>query len=116
MKHWFAVLVMVVSCSSFADESTKSGIWSDVKDSLSQTWQSKDYELYIPVNTWHNRSYYSAEKIASFNEQPWGLGLGKYRLDVDGDWLDFPRFSRQLIMSEITKRKLNERHQIYRRV
>ena len=30
--------------------------------------------------------------------------------------LDFPRFSRQLIMSEITKRKLNERHQIYRRV
>ena len=32
------------------------------------------------------------------------------------DALDFPRFSRQLIMSEITKRKLNERHQIYRRV
>jgi catecholate siderophore receptor len=30
--------------------------------------------------------------------------------------MDFPRFSRQLIMSEITKRKLNERHQIYRRV
>ncbi len=30
--------------------------------------------------------------------------------------VDFPRFSRQLIMSEITKRKLNERHQIYRRV
>ena len=30
--------------------------------------------------------------------------------------LDFPRFSRQTIMSEITKRKLNERCQIYRRV
>ena len=30
--------------------------------------------------------------------------------------VDFPRFSRQLIMSEITKRKINERHQIYRRV
>ena len=86
MKHWLAVLVMVVSCSSFADESTKSGILSEVQDSLSQTWQSKEYELYIPVNTWHNRSYYSAEKIASFNEQPWGLGLGKYRLDADGDW------------------------------
>ena len=33
-----------------------------------------------------------------------------------GRFMDFPRFSRQLIMSEITKRKLNERHQIYRRV
>lgn len=35
---------------------------------------------------------------------------------LNSDILDFPRFSRQLIMSEITKRKLNERHQIYRRV
>ena len=34
----------------------------------------------------------------------------------NSEGLDFPRFSRQLIMSEITKRKLNERHQIYRRV
>jgi hypothetical protein len=30
--------------------------------------------------------------------------------------LDFPRFSRQLIMSGTTKRNLNERHQIYGRV
>ena len=30
--------------------------------------------------------------------------------------MDFPRISRQLTMSEINKRKLNERHQIYRRV
>ncbi|MDD4925379.1 MAG: calcium-binding protein [Methylotenera sp.] len=35
---------------------------------------------------------------------------------ITGTDLDFPRFSRQLIMSEITKRKLNERHQIYGRV
>ena len=80
------LLAMVVSTTSSAEEQTKSGIWSDVQDSLSQTWQSKYYELYIPVNTWHNRNYYSAEKIASYNEQPWGLGLGKYRLDAEGDW------------------------------
>ena len=30
--------------------------------------------------------------------------------------LDFPRFSRQKIMSEINQRKLNERHQIYSRI
>ena len=33
---------------------------------------------------------------------------------TDGGTVDFPRFSRQLIMSEITKKKLNEKHQIYR--
>jgi palmitoyl transferase len=55
-------------------------------DSLNKTWQSEDYELYVPVNVWHNRSYYSDEKIDSFNENPWGLGIGKYRFDEDGDW------------------------------
>ena len=83
MKHWFAIIALIASTTSFAEDST---ILSDVQDSLSQTWQSKDYELYIPVNTWHNRSYYTDEKIASYNEQPWGLGAGKYRLDADDDW------------------------------
>lgn len=38
------------------------------------------------MNTWHNRSFYTAKKIDEFNEQPWGLGIGKYRYDEDGDW------------------------------
>ena len=80
MKHWFAI---IASTTTYAENSN---ILSDVQDSLSQTWQSNDYELYIPVNTWHNRSYYTDEKIASYNEQPWGLGAGKYRLDADDDW------------------------------
>ena len=65
MKHWFAIIALIASTTSFAEDST---ILSDVQDSLSQTWQSKDYELYIPVNTWHNRSYYTDEKIASYEE------------------------------------------------
>ena len=60
--------------------------WLAVKTELSNTWQSPNSELYIPINTWHNRHYYSAEKIDGFNERPWGLGLGKYRYDEDGDW------------------------------
>jgi lipid IVA palmitoyltransferase len=42
--------------------------------------------LYIPINTWHNRNYYRKEGINGFNERPWGLGVGKYRYDADGDW------------------------------
>lgn len=86
MKYWFAVLAIMVSTTSFAEESVKPGMWSRVQDSLSQTWASENYELYIPVDTWHNRSYYTAEKIDSYNERPWGLGIGKYRFDDDGDW------------------------------
>lgn len=71
---------------AWAADPEKTTVLSIVQDTLSQTWQSKDYELYIPVNTWHNRAYYSAEKIDSYNEQPWGLGIGKYRFDKDGDW------------------------------
>jgi palmitoyl transferase len=72
-----------------AVDSADSGIWSRAQDSLSLTWQSSEYELYVPINTWHNRNYYSSEKIDGYNEHPWGLGLGKYRFDDDGDWNGF---------------------------
>lgn len=86
-QHLLMVFTMLlVSTTAFAEEPVKHGAWSFVQDTLSQTWQSTNYELYIPVNAWHNRSYYSAEKIDEFNEHPWGLGVGKYRFDDDGDW------------------------------
>ena len=85
MKYWFVVFLMSISTSSFGEESKKSSLWSDIQGSLSQTWQSKNYELFIPVNTWHNRSFYSTEKIASYNEEPWGLGMSKYRVDEAGN-------------------------------
>jgi palmitoyl transferase len=81
-----ALLLLSFSVNTYADSSENLNIWTKAKDSLSATWESQSYELYVPVNTWHNRSYYSAEKIASYNEQPWGLGVGKYRIDADGDW------------------------------
>jgi palmitoyl transferase len=61
-------------------------MWSDIKSTLSDTWDANSYEFYLPINTWHNRNYYSQEKINGYNEQPWGLGVGKYRYDEDGDW------------------------------
>ncbi len=88
--HWLsACLLLTMPAIAFADESSKTTIVAQAQKSLSKTWASSNYELYIPINTWHNRSFYSAEKIDSFNEQPWGLGLGKYRYDEDGDWNGF---------------------------
>lgn len=81
-----AFTMLLLSATAFAEEPVKHSAWSAVQDSLSQTWQSTNYDLYIPVNAWHNRHYYSAEKIDSYNEDPWGLGVGKHRFDDDGDW------------------------------
>ena len=69
-----------------AEESDKPSFYSHIKESVSRTWASEQTELYIPINTWHNRNSYSAEEIDRFNERPWGLGAGKYRYDEDGDW------------------------------
>lgn len=52
---------------------------------LYQTWAEGKNELYIPAYAWHNRYTYSQEKIDSYNENPWGGGLGKSFYDEDGD-------------------------------
>jgi len=69
-----------------ADEPASESAWSYVQKTFAQTWHTDNCELFIPINTWHNRHYYSSEKIDQYNEHPWGLGIGKYRYDADGDW------------------------------
>ena len=83
---FITIAMLLYSQNTVAEEAFKPSFFSHVEDTVSQTWQSPNIELYIPINTWHNRHYYSAEKINSFNERPWGLGVGKYRYDEDGDW------------------------------
>ena len=87
------LVCVIFLCSSLsfplitnADEGIFSRALSAVETELSQTWHSPGVELYIPINTWHNRNYYETEDIDDFNERPWGLGAGKYRYDEDGDW------------------------------
>ena len=88
--HWanfFVAFVMLFYVqNAMAEDANKTSFYSHIKDTVAQTWASQNTELYIPINTWHNRHYYSAEKIDGFNERPWGLGAGKYRYDEDGDW------------------------------
>ena len=62
------------------------GFWQRSWNNVETTWRSDRYELYIPAVTWHNRAFYDRDKIDEYNEQPWGLGLGRYRYDSDGNW------------------------------
>lgn len=89
MKHFLSAIALAALLSPLTTQAGKdspTSKWSYIKDNLSQTWAADNYELYIPINTWHNRSYYSSEKIHGYNEQPWGIGIGKYRFDNEGDW------------------------------
>jgi palmitoyl transferase len=86
---FFVITFAFFTYPALAESQADRGILARAQTSLSQTWQAQDYELYVPINTWHNRNYYSSEKVDSFNEQPWGLGVGKYRFDDDGDWNGF---------------------------
>ena len=51
---------------------------------LHQIWYKGKVELQVPAYAWHNRYYYSNHK--TYNENPWGGGLGKSYYDEDGDW------------------------------
>lgn len=53
---------------------------------INKTWNSHHYEIYLPFLIWHNRLTYDNKKISDYNETPWGLGIGKYRFDQNGNW------------------------------
>ena len=86
LKYWLILIGLMFTPITFAASEVAAGLWLRMKTSLTQTWKSNEHELYIPVNTWHNRANYSAKKINSYNEQPWGLGVGKYRYDEEDNW------------------------------
>lgn len=55
-------------------------------ETIKDVWNNGQTELYIPLHIHHVRSAYDPDKIASFNENPWGLGLGKGQKDGEGNW------------------------------
>ncbi|WP_211324668.1 lipid IV(A) palmitoyltransferase PagP [Orbus hercynius] len=85
LKIYFLFFLFLSSYSVLADNNNLS-LWHKIKQRLSDTWHSDNYELYVPVNTWHNRATYDSENIKGYNERPWGIGMGVYRFDQDGDW------------------------------
>lgn len=60
--------------------------WEQAKNRLSQIWYHGRGDLYIPNYAWHNRWTYTADKLPSYNELPWGGGMGKGIWDEHGNW------------------------------
>ena len=53
--------------SSPAPSSQSKGFWGTFTDQVKQTWDADNYELYVPLNTWHNRAMYDKEKTDRYN-------------------------------------------------
>ncbi|GKX63836.1 lipid A palmitoyltransferase PagP [Pragia fontium] len=79
-------LLLTLSFNTIAEESADDGIWASIKNNVKETWNSPTRDLYVPLNTWHNRATYDKEKTDSYNERPWGIGYGVSRFDSDGNW------------------------------
>ncbi len=89
MAAFFSGGVWAAECDCLPDESESfsqdCGHEITFKQRLKQTAQAHNLILYFPVLTWHNRFTYDHEKTDSYNEKPWGFGLGNYFIDERGN-------------------------------
>ncbi len=83
MRVLSAAAVLLVSVET-ARAKTMAEISTVFTNDIDGIWASEDWDLYLPVNTWHNREMYDKKKTDSYNEMPWGIGVGKhyYKDDV----------------------------------
>ena len=57
-----------------------------IVDPVTNAYNNGALELYLPLHTHHLRSKYSEEKIATYQESPYGFGVGKGLYNEKGNW------------------------------
>ncbi len=53
---------------------------------IANAYHNGSLELYLPLETYHLRSKYEADKIATYQEKPKGLGIGSGLYNEKGNW------------------------------
>lgn len=86
LLHITIILLLTLNCNLAEEKENitkdkKPSFYTRTKKSFSEIWHSNMYDLYIPINTWHNRFAYDERKIDAYNERPWGFGFGKTFID-----------------------------------
>lgn len=94
-KHYLIIALLCLSFKVSAESvepvsenrSGISGLWENFKDDISLTWNEPQYtDVYLPFLSWHNRLTYDKDKTDSYNEMPWGGGIGVSRYSEEGNW------------------------------
>ncbi len=68
--------------SGDSDKNWLQRLWSPVDNAYS----NGATEIYLPFHTHHVRRAYAADKIATYQEHPWGLGVGRGLYNEKGNW------------------------------
>ncbi|MFZ4534707.1 lipid IV(A) palmitoyltransferase PagP [Propionivibrio sp.] len=68
--------------SAGTDRTWYQRIW----DPVANAFNNGALEFYLPLETYHSRSTYSAEQIATYQEQPLGFGIGRGLYNEKGNW------------------------------
>ena len=66
-------------------QTTKSW-WEYVWDPITNVYDNGSLELYLPFETYHSRDTYSQEQIDSYQEKPFGFGIGRGLYNEKGNW------------------------------
>ena len=88
MLKFFRFLSLVAGFVILSTSQSEAGLkeyWQGLKQDVADTWNSESYSAYAPLYAWHNRLTYDQEHIDKYNENPWGLGVGKY-VYKEKDW------------------------------
>ena len=79
----FILVFLLFPGSVRADDETEKPFYDFLEKDINNILLSKNWDLYVPVNTWHNREMYDKTKTDSYNEKPWGIGVGKHIYEDD---------------------------------
>lgn len=85
MKKIILIIILFFSVIGNASAGIKE-YWEILKNNIYHTWSSDKYDAYVPLYAWHNRLTYNKEHIDKYNENPWGIGVGKSYTDIKGNW------------------------------
>lgn len=89
MNRLFLALLFAMSGTphAFAAESdTNTSFKSAALTEFAHIWNEGDTDMYLPLHIHHLRRAYSPQLVASFNENPYGLGYGRSFKDPPGGW------------------------------
>jgi len=76
--RFLSYIVLFLALAKPVYSSDDMTLWTQATDHIKEIWDNGRLELALPVYTWHNRWCYDRDKIKDYNENPWGIGIGKY--------------------------------------
>ena len=80
------ITLTVILQTAYASNNNLFAPLQPIKCLMNNIWEHGQTEVYVPSYAWHNRYTYTHDRIPYYNENPWGVGLGKGMYDQRGDW------------------------------